>query len=152
MLKCIYISPIDYLLPTKANISLYSMPSVEMRDLIRWKPNELEDLLHSVNKRLLFIIGCLKCPCLLSLFHLKNSLQCIKTNAIVSKFSPVHFTSSALWTRMSPVRPYIRRNRTSWNWELANKSREIVSSPSSPSPNAEGGKRGVSEREVRRGP
>lgn len=34
MLKYIHISPIDYLLPTKANISLSMLP-MEMKDLIR---------------------------------------------------------------------------------------------------------------------
>lgn len=83
MLKRIHISPIDYLLPAKADTSLYRTLPVEMKDLIRWKPNELDDLRRLAIKRLLFIIGCLKYPCFLSLFHLKNSLQCMKTNTVV---------------------------------------------------------------------
>lgn len=51
MLKRIHISPIDYLLPAKADTSLYRTLPVEMKDLIRWKPNELDDLRRLAIKR-----------------------------------------------------------------------------------------------------
>ena len=88
----------------KIKAVMIAMPS-QYQVLDFRKLNELEDLRCWAIKQLLFIIGCLKCPYYLSLFHLKNSLQYIKTNTVVSKFSPVHFTSSRLWARMSSVGP-----------------------------------------------